>query len=92
MRKEISPVRLNIYLPDQVTRRRIKLMAAERNLTLSQFCLQAVQAQLSMGDNAPDLESRLSRAVDRARNFQRKTFAGKVFQVNSADLIRQARR
>lgn len=92
MRKEISPVRLNIYLPDQFTRRRIKLMAAERNLTLSKFCLQAVQAQLSKGDNAPELESRLSQAVERARNFQRKTFGGKVFQVNSADLIRQTRR
>ena len=92
MRKEISRVRLNIYLPDQATRRRIKVMAAERNLTLSQFCLQAVQTQLSKGNNPPALESRLSQSVDRARYFQRKTFAGKVFQVNSADLIRQTRR
>ena len=50
-RTQTSPVRLNIYLPDQATRRRIKLIAAEQNLTLSHFCLQAIQAQLTQTDN-----------------------------------------
>jgi hypothetical protein len=91
MRNETSPVRLNIYLPDQATRRRIKLIAAERNLTLSRFCLQAIQAQLSQADIEKQ-RTPLSMAVDQARKFQRKAFGGRVFQVNSADLIRQARR
>jgi hypothetical protein len=91
MRHETSPVRLNIYLPDQATRQQIKLLAAERNLTLSQFCLQAVQAQFPITDVRKQ-ESRLSQAVDRARKFQRQSFGERVFQVNSADLIRQARR
>jgi hypothetical protein len=50
-RSQTSPVRLNIYLPDQATRRRIKLIAAEQNLTLSHFCLLAIQAQLPQRDN-----------------------------------------
>jgi hypothetical protein len=91
MPKESSTVRLNIYLPDQATRRRIKLRAAEQNLTLSQFCLQAVQAQLPPEDRQKR-PSLLTQAVDRARKFQRQAFGGRVFQVNSADLIRRARR
>lgn len=90
-RSETSPVRLNIYLPDQATRRRIKLLATERNLTLSHFCLQAIQAQLSEADNEKQ-RTPLSKAVDRARKFQRQAFGGRIFQVNSADLIRQSRR
>jgi hypothetical protein len=91
MRSETSPVRLNIYLPDQATRRRIKLRAAERNLTLSRFCLQAIEAQFSQAEKGKE-ETTLSRAVDRARKFQRQTFGNRIFQVNSAHLIRQARR
>jgi hypothetical protein len=91
MEKQTSAVRLNIYLPDQATRRRIKLMAAERNLTLSQFCLRAVQAQLYPVDDQKK-KSPLSQAVDRAREFQKRSFGEQVFQVNSADLIRQTRR
>lgn len=90
LEKQSSAVRLNIYLPDQATRRRIKLMAAERNLTLSQFCLQAVQAQISPADDQKR-RSRMSQAVERARDFQRRSFGEKIFQVNSADLIRQTR-
>jgi hypothetical protein len=70
MRKDTSPVRLNIYLPDQATRRRIKVIATERNLTLSHFCLQAIQAQLSQADNEKQRIS-LSKAVDRARKFHK---------------------
>jgi hypothetical protein len=44
----------------------------------------------------PDLDSPqgilLNEAVDRARKFQRRSFGERIFQVNSADLIRQARR
>jgi hypothetical protein len=91
MRSTTSPVRLNIYLPDQATRRRIKLLATERNLTLSHFCLQAIQAQLSQADKEKQRPP-LSKAVDRAKKFQREAFGGRVFKVNSADLIRQSRR
>jgi hypothetical protein len=91
MRSETYPVRLNIYLPDQATRRRIKLKAAEENLTLSHFCLKAIEAQLSQAEKGKQ-ETSLSKAVDRARKFQRQTFGNRIFQVNSAHLIRQARR
>jgi hypothetical protein len=91
MRSETSPVRLNIYLPDQATRRRIKLKAAEENLTISHFCLKAIEAQFSQAEKGKQ-ETSLSKAVDRARKFQRQTFGNRIFQVNSAHLIRQARR
>jgi hypothetical protein len=90
-RNETSSVRLNIYLPDQATRRRIKLLATEQNVTLSHFCLRAIEAQLSEADKEKQRPP-LSKAVDRARKFQRQAFGGQVFQVNSADLIRQSRR
>ncbi len=91
MRSDTSPVRLNIYLPDQATRRRIKLKAAEQNLTLSRFCLQAIDAQLSQVEEGKR-ETSLSQAVDRARKFQRQAFGNRIFKVDSADLIRQSRK
>jgi hypothetical protein len=91
MGSESSSLRLNIYLPDQATRRRIKLKAAEQNLTLSRFCLQAIDAQLSQAEEGKQ-ETSLGQAVDRARRFQRQAFGNRIFKVNSADLIRQSRR
>jgi hypothetical protein len=91
MKNETSPVRLNIYLPDQATRQRIKLKAAEENLTLSRFCLQAIEAQFPQAEKEKE-ETSLSKAVDRARKFQHQTFGNRIFQVNSAHLIRQTRR
>ena|SRR5713101_6155570 len=85
--------RLNIYVPDPGVRRQVKMAAAKRDLSVSEYCLRAITTQLlTDGERVDAGRSRLGRAaVDRARRFQAETFKGRVFSVSSADLIRDAR-
>jgi hypothetical protein len=88
--------RLNIYVRDPDLRRRVKAAAARRDLSVSDYCLRAISAQL-----ASDGEGRAGSArsggggsapVSRARRFQRSTFKGRLFTVGSAELIAESRR
>jgi hypothetical protein len=85
--------RLNIYVPDPSVRRGVKMAAAKRDLSVSEYCLRAITSQLMTDGERPGEErSRLVRgAVERARRFQTERFRGRVFSVSSADLIRNAR-
>ncbi len=86
--------RLNIYTPDPSIRRQVKYAAAKRDLTVSDYCLRAITAQLVNDGELPHRRDHLDPvrvAVDRARQFQKKTFGNRVFATNSATLIRQAR-
>lgn len=91
-RKQI--VRLNIYLPDPALRRQVKAAAARQDLSVSDYCVRAIAAQLeheqefepAQADRTP-----LTIAAQTARRFQAKTFRGRVFTVSSAELIRRAR-
>lgn len=86
--------RLNIYLPDAAFRRQVKTAAARRDLSLSEYCLRAITAQLIRdGERRPhEKPPRLVEgAVVAARRFQTESFGGQVFSVSSADLIREAR-
>lgn len=88
-----TPARLNIYLPT-ATRRQVKTAAAKRDLSLSEYCLRAISAQLIRdGERWPEKESPgLSEtAVTAARRFQKQTFHGQIFAVSSAELIQEAR-
>lgn len=93
--KKTSPVpRLNIYLPDPVIRRQVKAAAAKRDLSISEYCLQAITTQLIQdGELPPHQKDRPgpAAAIATARRFQAETFSGLVFSVSSADLIREAR-
>lgn len=82
-------LRLNIYLDSPETRRKIKMKAAQEDVTISEYCRRVLIAHLSGEEGAQTL--RLKQAVDRARRFQSQTLGGKTFQVSSADLIREAR-
>ena len=89
-----SIVRLNIYVHDPLIRRRIKTVAAQKDISVSEYCLQAITDQLAreaeMGLKRNDIS--LGTALEKAKRFQAKTFGGRVFRVSSGDLIREARK
>jgi len=91
-KKKNSPVRLNIYVHDPGIRRQIKAVAAQKDISVSEYCLRAITNQL-IKEKKVDREeiSHLKTAVEKAQTFQTKTFGGKVFSVSSADLIRESR-
>lgn len=84
--------RLNIYLPDPAIRRQVKAAAARRDLTVSEYCVRAIQAQL-VRERATSSEAcgPGEATAERARRFQAEAFGDRVFTVSSADLIREAR-
>src|SRR5262249_51008943 len=88
-------VRINIYVPGLAIRRQIKTAAARRDLTVSEYCLRSITAQLDREvEGAPREASRLKAAsspVVRARRFQASAFGRRVFSVSSAELIREDR-
>lgn len=87
--------RINIYVPDPAVRRQVKAAAAQRDVSVSEYCLRAITAQLVRDgehravDDGPG--AALPGAVARARRFQAKTFKGRRFRVSSASLIRESR-
>ena len=86
--------RINIYVPDPAVRRQVKAAAAQRDLSISDYCLRAITAQLVRdGERGPvDPGATGARAaVARARRFQAQTFKGRRFRVSSASLIRESR-
>jgi len=94
MAKEKSTsVRINIYVHDPGIRRQIKAVAAQKDLSVSEFCLQAIEGQLAKERQSPEETGMrtLNKAVEKARKFHTKHFGKRVFSVNSADLIREAR-
>ncbi len=87
--------RLNIYLPSPAFRRQAKTAAAKQDLSLSEYCLRAITSQLIRdGERPPQRPERraLSGAVAAARRFQSRTFGGRVFALESAELIRETRK
>jgi plasmid stability protein len=43
----VRMARLNIYLPDPEVRRRVKVAAARRDLSVSEYCVRAILRQLA---------------------------------------------
>ncbi len=90
----MSKVRLNIYVNDPAIRKQVKTAAAKHDLSVSDYCLQAIVSRLAEEDEIP-LRGKghpLARAVKKARRFQAKAFPGRVLSVSSAALIAQARK
>jgi hypothetical protein len=88
-----TSVRINIYVHDSGIRRRIKTVAAQKDLSVSEYCLQAIEGQLAKEQQPPEEAGMrtLKKAVEKARKFHTKHFGKKVFSISSADLIREAR-
>ena len=70
------------------------MAAAAKDTSASCYCAEAILEKLASeeGVNRTAAESALSVAVRRARVFQKKAYAGKSFKLESAELIRQARK
>ncbi len=94
MKKE-PQARLNIYVPSKSLRRLVKAAAAKHDLSVSEYCVQAITDKLKGEGEAvwgePARSSPGQSAVSRARRFITSTFKGHQFAVSSADLIRDAR-
>ena len=90
-KKKSSPVRLNIYVHDPDIRRQIKEMTARKDISISDYCLRAINTQL-LNDQKVDHEegNRLRKAVKKAQRFQ-EMFGGRTFAISSAELIRETR-
>ncbi len=88
-----TSVRINIYVHNPGLRRQIKAVAAQKDLSISEYCLQAIEGQLAKEQQLPEETGMrtLNKAVEKARKFHTKHFGKRVFSINSADLIRQAR-
>ena len=88
-----ASVRINIYVHDPGIRRQIKTVAAQKDLSVSEYCLQAIEGELAKEQQSPvEAGTRtLQKAVEKARKFHRKHFGKSLFSINSADLIREAR-
>jgi hypothetical protein len=92
--KPRAVARINIYVPDRAVRRQVKAAAAQRDLSISDYCLGAITAQLVRDGERGAVDSGATAAgaaVARARRFQAQTFKGRRFRVSSASLIRESR-
>lgn len=92
-KKKTDIVRLNIYINDPEIRRQVKRAAANKDISVSEYCVRAITRQLIKDGEKPS-EGKLyplKSAVKKAHRFQAETFGEQVFSVSSADLIREAR-
>jgi len=92
-KKNITPLRLNIYINDPTIRRHVKTAAAKQDVSVSAYCLRAITLQLMRDGEKPNKggPNFFKAAIEMARRFQTETFGGQVFSVRSSDLIREAR-
>lgn len=90
----MGKVRLNIYVDDPAIRKKVKMAAAKHDLSVSDYCLQAIVSRLTKEGEIPSRGKGhpLAKAVEKARRFQAKAFPGRVLSVSSAALIAQARK
>ena len=88
-----NSVRINIYAHDPEIRRQIKTRAARKDLSISEYCLRAISNQLARDRDSSEKEGKGigGSAVEKARRFHTRNFGKRVFSVNSATLIREAR-
>ncbi len=49
-----TSVRINIYVHDPGIRRRIKAVADQKDLSVSEYCLQAIEGQLAKEQQSPE--------------------------------------
>ena len=84
--KKTQISRLNIYCPDPAIRRQVKAAAAKRDLSLSEYCLQAITTQLINDGERPAKrnDGQLQAAISKARRFQVETFGDRVFAISPA--------
>ena len=90
----MGKTRINIYVHDTAIRTQVKTQAAKHDISISDYCLQAIIAKLAEDKEVLEKTSNATSydAVNKARRFLKKTFKGKVFHVSSTCLIKQTRK
>lgn len=84
-----SSGRLNIYVSREFWRR-VKQAAAVRDLSVSEYCAEAIEARLEAEDS-PAASTVRTDAVAAARRFREAHFGRTTFAVSTAELLRAAR-
>ena len=87
----MKKARLNIYVEDPIIRKHVETAAARHDVSVSEYCLKAIIERLASEEPFPD-GNPLAKAIEKARKFQKKAFAGRTLSVSSATLIAQTRR
>ncbi len=85
----MAKARINIYVDDPEIRKRVRREAANQDISISEFCLSAIRSKLEGEEDRSSVS--LTKAIEKARRFQAQAFAGRIFSVRSADLIRKSR-
>lgn len=82
--------RLNIYVSRDLWRR-VKQAAARSDLSVSEYCAQAIEQRLVDDVEAPMVEHARAGAVAAAKRFRAAHFGRKLLRVSTAELLREAR-
>ncbi len=84
--------RLNIYLDEPELRQKIKIAAAQRGVSASAYCLDAIRAKLATDGLAPGDDDRMKRRQEAARRLD--AFRARIgpIGVPVSELVREGRR
>lgn len=87
-----GPGRLNIYVSRELWRQ-VKQAAARLDLSVSEYCAQAIETRLGLeeGEDMRVEKDRRGAAVLAARRFRAAHFGESTFRVSTAELLRAAR-
>ena len=73
-------------------RRRIRLAAAARDMSVTEYCREVLTRHLiPETDGQDERRQRALEAIERARRFRERVFGDRVLTPDSAELIREAR-
>jgi hypothetical protein len=73
-------------------RRRIRLAAAARDMSVTEYCREVLTHHLIPGaDGQDERRQRALQALEMARRFRERVFGDRVLTPDSAELIREAR-
>ena len=73
-------------------RRRIRLAAAARDMSVTEYCREVLTHHLIPGtDGQDERRQRALEALETARRFRERVFGDRVLTPDSAELIREAR-
>jgi hypothetical protein len=73
-------------------RRRIRLAAAARDMSITEYCREVLAGHLVRGADGQDTRrDRALEALEMARRFRKRVFGDRILTPDSAELIREAR-
>jgi ribosome-binding protein aMBF1 (putative translation factor) len=88
---EVNRPRISIDVTPDL-RRRIRLAAAARDMSVTEYCREILTRHLRQeADGQDGRRERALEALEMARRFRERVFADRILTPDSAELIREAR-